>query len=69
MPHNATRSGPDQSRASTVRVDLLLLDRLEDFDDAWLVVRYVDALEDLAVLAAPNLSHDLIIVLFAVKLR
>jgi len=42
---------------------LLLLDGLEDFDDALLVVHYVDALEHLAVLAAAHLAHHLVVVL------
>lgn len=33
-------------------LDLLLLDRLEDLDDAFLVVDDVDALEDFRVLSA-----------------
>ena len=33
-------------------LDLLLLDRLEDLDHAFLVVNHVDALEDLTVFAA-----------------
>ena len=45
------------------RVHLLLLDRLEDLDDALLVADDVDALEDLAILAAPDLAHHLIVVL------
>lgn len=31
---------------------LLLLDRLEDFDDAFLVVDYIDAFEDFGVLSS-----------------
>lgn len=34
-------------------LDLLLLDRLEHFDDAFLVVNDIDALEDFAVFASP----------------
>ena len=41
-------------------LDLLLLDRLECFDDALLVVRDVDRLEHLAVLATAELAHKLV---------
>jgi hypothetical protein len=40
-------------------LDLLLLDGLEDLDDALLLVGHADALEDLAVLAAADLAHHL----------
>jgi len=40
---------------------LLLLDGLQDFDDAFLVVDDVDAFENLRVLSAPNLSHDFVV--------
>lgn len=40
---------------------LLLLDGLEHFDDALLVVDDVDALEDLGVLAPPDLAHDFVV--------
>lgn len=38
---------------------------LEDLDDDPLVVGNVDGLEDLAVLAAPQLAHQLVVVLVA----
>jgi hypothetical protein len=40
---------------------LLLLNRLEDFDNAFLVVDDVDALEDLRVLSTPNLPDHLVV--------
>lgn len=40
---------------------LLLLDGLEDLDDAFLVVDDVDALEDLGVFAAADLADDLVV--------
>jgi hypothetical protein len=40
---------------------LLLLDGLQDLDDAFLVVDDVDALEDLRVLSAPDLADDLVV--------
>ena len=42
---------------------LLLLHRLEDFDDALVVVDHIDALKHLAVLAPPNLADHLIVIL------
>mmetsp|Transcript_37563 Transcript_37563/g.103657 ORF Transcript_37563/g.103657 Transcript_37563/m.103657 type:complete len:272 (-) Transcript_37563:16-831(-) len=44
-------------------LDLLLLHRLQDLDDNLCVVCDVDPLEHLAVLAAANLAHDLVVVL------
>ena len=41
-------------------LDLLLLDRLQRFDDALLVVRDVDGLEHLAVLATAQLPDKLL---------
>ena len=41
-------------------LDLLLLDRLQCFDDALLVVRDVDGLEHLAVLATAQLPDKLL---------
>ena len=40
---------------------LLLLDRLQDLDDALLVVDHVDALEHLRVLSAANLADNLVV--------
>ena len=40
---------------------LLLLDGLEDFDDAFLVVDDIDALEDLRVFSAPNLADHFVV--------
>ena len=40
--------------------DLLLFHRLEDLDDRLLVVRDVDGVEHLAVLAPTQLPHDLV---------
>lgn len=55
-----------QAEAVTKRAaDLLLLDRLQNFDYALLVVNDVDSLEHLTVLATPNLADDLIVVLIA----
>lgn len=42
---------------------LLLLYRLQDFDDAFLIADSVHSLKDLAIFPAPNLPHNLIIVL------
>lgn len=42
---------------------LFLLDGLEDFDDAALVVEHVDALKHLRVLASPNFANNLIVIL------
>ena len=42
-------------------LDLLLLDGLEDLDDAFLVVDDVDALKDLGVLSAANLADNLVV--------
>lgn len=44
-------------------LDLLLLDRLEDFDHALGVVEYVHPLEHLAVLSPTDFTHDLIVLL------
>ena len=41
-------------------LDLLLLDRLQRFDDALLVVRDVDGLEDLTVLATAQFTDKLL---------
>jgi hypothetical protein len=46
---------------------LLLLDRLQNLDDALLVGHYVNALKHLAILSSANLSHNLIIVLAPVR--
>jgi hypothetical protein len=40
---------------------LLLLDRLEDLDDAFLVVDHIDALKNLRVLSAANLADYLVV--------
>lgn len=40
---------------------LLLLDRLQDLDDALLVVDHVDALEHLGILSAANLADNLVV--------
>jgi hypothetical protein len=37
-----------------ISLDLLLLDRLEDLDNAFLVVDDIDALENLRVLSQPE---------------
>ena len=46
-------------------LDLLLLDGLEDLDDAALLVDRVVAVKDLRVLAAPDLAHHLVVLLVA----
>ena len=46
---------------------LFLLDRLQYLDYAFLIVVYIDALKDFAILAAPNLSHNLIVVLISAQ--
>ena len=48
-------------------LDLLLLDGFQDLDNAALARRGVDPLEDLRVLAAADLAHDLVVVLGAVR--
>jgi len=45
--------------------DLLLLDGLEDLDDALLIVGHVDSLEDFAVFSPANLLDDFVIVLIS----
>lgn len=42
--------------------DLLLLHRLEDFDDTFLVVHDIDPFKHLGILASSDLPHNLIIV-------
>ena len=42
---------------------LFLLHRLQDLDDAPLLVLYIDALKNLAVLAPPDFPYDLVVVL------
>jgi hypothetical protein len=42
-------------------LDLLLLDRLQHFDNALLIVDYIDTLKDFRVLSAANLSDDLVV--------
>ena len=65
-----TLQGDDVGAAAKVlqdldlALDLLLLDRLQRFDDALLVVRDVDGLEHLAVLATAQLPDKL---LFKIK--
>jgi hypothetical protein len=44
-------------------LDLLLLDGLQDLDDAALVGDDVEPLKHLAVLAAPDLAHHLVVIL------
>jgi hypothetical protein len=44
-------------------LDLLLLDGLQNLDDALGIAPDVDALEDLAVLAPPDLADDLVVLL------
>ena len=46
-------------------LDLLLLDRLQDLDDALGAAPDVDALEDFAVLAPPDLADHLVVLLVA----
>lgn len=46
-------------------LDLLLLHGLQDLDHAALLVDGVVAVEDLAVLAAPDLAHNLVVLLVA----
>lgn len=46
---------------------LFLLDRLQNFDYTFLIVVYIDAFKDLAVLAPPNFSHNLIVVLISAQ--
>ncbi|RUS13651.1 hypothetical protein BC938DRAFT_477744 [Jimgerdemannia flammicorona] len=48
-------------------LDLLLLDGLEDLDNALLAVDDVHALEDLRVLASADLADNLIVILNAVS--
>ena len=42
-------------------LDLLLLDGLEDFDHAFLVVDYVDAFKHLGIFATTNLAYHLVV--------
>ena len=46
-------------------LDLLLFNGLEDLDNAALVCDNIEPLKHLAVLAAPNLAHHLIVILQA----
>jgi len=42
-------------------LDLLLLDRLEDLDYAFLIVDHIDAFENFRVLSSANLSHYFVV--------
>jgi len=56
IPHNVEQGNNVRPSGKVLEdldlpLDLLLLDRLKDFDDAFLVVDYVDALEHLRILS------------------
>ena len=46
---------------------LLLLDRLQDLDDAFLIVMDIDALKHFAVLATTHFADHLVVVLISVQ--
>ncbi len=46
---------------------LLLLHRLQNLDDAFLIIVHIDALKHFAVLAATNFPNDFIVVLVSVQ--
>jgi hypothetical protein len=47
--------------------NLLLLDWFEDFDDAFLLIDDIDALEDFAVLSTTNLANNFIVILLTAR--
>lgn len=49
------------------RAHLLLLDRLQDLDDALLLVLQINALKDFAVFASAHFPQHLVVVLVPVK--
>jgi hypothetical protein len=62
----------DDIRATTqvledfdLTLDFLFLDWFEDLDHASLVIDDIDAIEDLRVFAAADLTHDLVVLLVA----
>ena len=66
LQHTGEISKRSLTGVQSMTPNLLFLHRLQDLDDALLVVDDVDAFKDFTVLASANLPDDLIIILVPV---